>query len=90
MLGQQLRLAHEAFSEMRADVFAGSGRSSCLRRANTCRRRTDDDSNDLTPQEAQVARLAAQDLTNRQIASKLFVSASTGSTTSARCTASSA
>ena len=41
------------------------------------RKRTADALDQLTPQETQVARLAAQGETNREIAARLFISAST-------------
>lgn len=74
----QLRRAHDLFSTMGADAFAERARSALLatgERASASVRSRGDAT--LTPQEARIAALAARGLTNSEIASSLFVTAST-------------
>lgn len=73
----QLRSAFEAFDHMGALAFADRAQRELVATGERARRRTVDTDDDLTPQEAQIARLAAGDLTNREIAARLFISPST-------------
>jgi ATP/maltotriose-dependent transcriptional regulator MalT len=70
----QLRTAHDAFAAMGADAFAERARRELLATGETVRKRTVETSGDLTAQEAQIARLAAQGLTNPEIGAALFLS----------------
>jgi DNA-binding CsgD family transcriptional regulator len=74
---EQLRSAHELFVNMRAHGFADRTRRELLATGETVRKRTVDTRLDLTPQEAQIARLAASGETNPEIGSQLFISART-------------
>jgi DNA-binding CsgD family transcriptional regulator len=74
---EQLRTAFETFSEMAADAFAERARKELLATGETARKRVDETRHDLTPQEAQIAALAAAGATNHEIASRLFVSPGT-------------
>src|SRR5690606_32079251 len=71
---EQLRRAHEMFSDIGADGFAERARRELAATGETVRRRTPDSDLDLTQQEAQIARLAAKGHTNPQIATQLFIS----------------
>ena len=70
----QLRLAHDMFHGMGAEAFAERARRELLATGATARERTVTDHADLTPQEAQIARLAAAGRTNPEIGSELFIS----------------
>ena len=70
----QLRQAHEAFSGFGAEAFAERARRELLATGETARPRTEVSRDQLTPQELQIARLAATRLTNPEIASQLFLS----------------
>ena len=74
---EQLRAAHEMFSRMGAAAFAERARRELAATGETVRKRTVETPDELTTQEAQVARLAAQGRTNPEIAAQLFISART-------------
>jgi len=74
---EQLRTAHELFIEFGVDAFAERARIELEATGERARRRTMETLDQLTPQETQIARLAAQGNTNREIAARLFISAST-------------
>lgn len=73
----QLRLAHDAFTDMGAAAFAERARVELLATGQRARPRAGTPDLDLTPQEARVATLAAQGATNAEIATRLFITAST-------------
>jgi DNA-binding CsgD family transcriptional regulator len=70
----QLRAAHEAFSRIAAEAFAERARRELLATGETARKRTDEARAYLTPQEAQIARLARDGLSNPEIGAQLFLS----------------
>ena len=74
---KQLRTAHELFSDFGMEAFAERARVELEATGEHARRRTVDTLGQLTPQEAQIARLAGEGHTNREIAAQLFISAST-------------
>ena len=71
---EQLRAAYELFAGIRAEAFAERARRELLATGETVRRRTSDTRDVLTPQEAQIARLAAEGETNPEIGARLFIS----------------
>jgi DNA-binding CsgD family transcriptional regulator len=71
---EQLRTAHETFSRFGAEAFAERARRELLATGETARRRTEETRDALTPQEAQIARLAADAQTNPEIGAQLFIS----------------
>jgi DNA-binding CsgD family transcriptional regulator len=71
---EQLRAAHEMFSRMGAEAFAERARRELLATGETVRKRTVETLDELTAQEAQIARLAAQGQSNPEIAAELFIS----------------
>jgi DNA-binding CsgD family transcriptional regulator len=74
---EQLRTAHEFFSDSGVEGFAERARLELEATGERARKRTVDTLDELTPQETQIARLASQGETNRAIAARLFISAST-------------
>ena len=73
----ELRTAHELFSDFGMEAFAERARIELEATGEHARKRRVDTLGDLTPQEAQISRLAAGGHTNREIASQLFISPST-------------
>jgi DNA-binding CsgD family transcriptional regulator len=71
---EQLRAAHEMFSGIGGDGFAERARHELLATGETARKRTDDARGVLTPQEAHIARLASEGLSNPEIGAQLFIS----------------
>jgi DNA-binding CsgD family transcriptional regulator len=73
----QLRTAHETFMRLGAHGFGERARRELLATGEKVRKRDVSTLNDLTPQEAQIARLARDGRTNPEIGSELFISART-------------
>jgi DNA-binding CsgD family transcriptional regulator len=73
----QLTAALDVFESMGAKGFAERTRIELLATGATARKRVGETRDDLTPQEEQIARLAAGGATNPEIAARLFISAST-------------
>jgi DNA-binding CsgD family transcriptional regulator len=73
----QLRTALEMFRSMGTEAFAARAERELLATGEHARKRTVDTLDELTPQEEQVARLAANGATNREIAAQLFITQST-------------
>jgi len=71
---EQLRTASKMFTDMGMDGFADRAARELLATGETVRKRNDEDASELTPQETQIARLARNGLTNKEIASRLYVS----------------
>jgi DNA-binding CsgD family transcriptional regulator len=74
---KHLRIALEAFTSMGTEAFAGRAERELLATGERARKRTVDTRDQLTPQEQQIAHLAAQGTTNREIAAQLFITQST-------------
>jgi RNA polymerase sigma factor (sigma-70 family) len=73
----ELRIAHEMFTGFGMEAFAERARVELRAAGERARKRTAETLDQLTPQESQVARLAAQGNTNKEIAAQLFISAYT-------------
>jgi DNA-binding CsgD family transcriptional regulator/nucleoside-triphosphatase THEP1 len=73
----QLRTAYELFDSIGANAFAARARVELLATGERPRRRAFETRDELTPQEAAIARLVSEGGTNREIAARLFISPST-------------
>ena len=73
----ELRAAHELFTDFGMDAFAERSRIELEATGEHARKRTADRLDQLTAQESQISRLAADGSTNREIAAQLFISPST-------------
>jgi DNA-binding NarL/FixJ family response regulator len=67
-------MAHELFREMGFEAFAERARRELLATGESARKRTVETLSDLTAQEAQIARLARDGLSNPEIGAQLFIS----------------
>jgi len=73
----QLRTAHDLLEAMGIEAFAGRARRELQATGETARKRTVDTSGELTTQEAVIARLARDGLSNPEIGGRLFISVHT-------------
>ena len=71
---EQLRAAYERFDQIGAEAFAERARRELLATGETAPRRTVETRDALTPQEAQIARMASDRQTNPEIGARLFIS----------------
>ena len=71
---EQLKAAYAAFEAMGAHAFAERAQRELLATGETVRKRTAETNDALTPQEAQIARMAYEGLTNPEIGEQLFLS----------------
>jgi DNA-binding CsgD family transcriptional regulator len=71
---EQLRTAHNMFTSMGMEAFAGRAANELMATGETVRKRNVETANELTAQEAQIVRLVREGLANSEIAARLFVS----------------
>jgi DNA-binding CsgD family transcriptional regulator len=71
---EQLRTALEMFTSMGTEAFAGRAERELLATGERVRKRTVETRDELTPQEAQIARLASEGSSNAAIGARLFIS----------------
>ena len=71
---EHLRTAYEMFRQIGVEGFAERARRELLATGETARRRPEETRGVLTPQEAQIARLAREGLSNPEIGARLFIS----------------
>jgi DNA-binding CsgD family transcriptional regulator len=74
---EQLRTAHDLVAAMGIQAFAERARRELRATGATARKRTVDTGEELTAQEAVIARLARDGLSNPEIGTRLFISART-------------
>jgi DNA-binding CsgD family transcriptional regulator len=74
---EQLRTAHDLFATIGMEAFAERARIELLATGETARKRTVETHDALTAQEALIARLAREGLSNPEIGARLFISART-------------
>jgi DNA-binding CsgD family transcriptional regulator len=74
---EQLRIAHDMFVTMGAEGFAERSRRELLATGEKARKRVPETRGQLTPQEAQIAELARDGLSNVEIGARLFISSHT-------------
>jgi DNA-binding CsgD family transcriptional regulator len=74
---EQLRTAHQLFTQFGMGAFAERARVELQATGEHARKRTVETRDELTSQEAQISRLAADGATNQEIAAQLFISPST-------------
>jgi DNA-binding NarL/FixJ family response regulator len=70
---EQLRTAHEMLTAMGIEAFAERARRELLATGETARKRTVETRDELTPQEALIAGLAGEGLSNPEIGTRLFI-----------------
>jgi DNA-binding CsgD family transcriptional regulator len=74
---EQLRIAHRLYSAMGMEGFAERACRELLATGETVRKRSVETRGELTAQEAQIARLARDGLSNPEIGARLFISTRT-------------
>ena len=74
---RHLSEAHEMFTRMGAQAFAERARRELVATGEKVRKQPVSSGDELTAQEAQIARLAGDGLTNQEIGAQLFISTHT-------------